>query len=65
MEMLIFFLNNIAWFIFFYLFSKEKIPVDELPKINLKPKIFKKEENKEKLVELTDIPLKEILKNKK
>lgn len=48
MEMIIFFLNNLAWFVFFYLFSKEKIPVDELPKVKIK-NIFKKEKEKNRI----------------
>lgn len=65
MEMIIFFLNNLAWFVFFYLFSKEKIPVDELPKVKIK-NIFKKEkEKKQDLVELTDVSLEEIVRKNK
>jgi len=62
MDMMIFLFNNIIWMIFFYMFSKEKRDISELPKVEIKKMFGEKKKNKTELTDLTDVSLDEIIK---
>jgi len=62
MDMMIFLFNNIIWMIFFYMFSKEKRDISELPKVEIKKMFGGKKKTQTELTDLTDVSLNEIIK---